>query len=291
MKIIGVLSNKNYREFLNACPFVDAWIINIEGFSYSHFNNFSTDSLDELFKFQDYKYIINLEKIYSENELEKVQNLIKKFKKYNNVYFSYSDFGTLELLKDEEVNRTIYHASTMVTNLRDAEIAVEENHLLILGKEISYEEICYIDQKISKKIGIDAFGKFPIFYSKRHLLTTYFNYRKYEKSPNELDYSLVEEFRDDEYPITESDETLVYEPFFYILGSELKAFKNIEWIVIHSEFLSDEIYLKILKEYYEYVNNNFNCLNKQQLEDNISNYVSTYKGKLSEKTILRKGEK
>ena len=291
MKIIGVLPNKDYNKLFNNCPFVDAWIVNIDGLSFSHFNNFSFNELEELFNFQDKKYILNLEKIYSENEISKVQNFIEKYKTYHNVYFSYSDLGTLQMLNDAHVKNTIYHSSTMITNLEDAEIAIAENQLFIMGKEISYDEICYIDSHLPKKIGIDAFGKFPIFYSKRHLLTTYFNYRKYQNLPNDLNYSLVEEFRDDEYPITEQEETLVYEPFFYTLGSELKNFSMIEWIVIHSEFLSSDTYEIILKLYYKFIKNNFACQNGLTIEENISMYVPTYKGKLEEKTILRKGEK
>lgn len=291
MKIIGVLPNKNYNNFFNNCPFVDAWIVNIKGLSFSHFNNFSVKELEELLNFQDKKYILNLEKIYSEDEIIEVQKFIKKYKKYHNVYFSYSDLGTLQMLNDEGVKNTIYHASTMITNLEDTEISIEENQLFIMGKEISYDEICYIDNHLSKKIGIDAFGKFPIFYSKRHLLTTYFDYRKYQNLPDELNYSLVEEFRNDEYPITEQEETLVYEPFFYVLGSELKSFSKIEWIVIHNEFLDNDVYEKILKLYYEFLTNDFVCQNGLSIEENISMYVPTYKGKLEEKTILRKGEK
>ncbi len=294
MELIGVLPNHATNQILMECPFVKKWIISIASLSYYHFNNFTLLEAEEIIKNHienaNLEFIINLEKVYTEDELNKVQELIKIFNEYSNVYFSYSDFGTYQLLIDEKCDRIIYHSSSMVTNLMDTLIATQENSLFIMGKEISKDELIYIDQHLPKKIAIDAFGKFPIFYSKRHLLSNYFKFRGYENNPTDLDYTLVEEFRSEEYPITEQDETIVYEPFFYILGSELSEFKNIGWLVIYPTFLDLLTYTKILTIYQAYIDNDFTQIEGETIEEKIGHMVPLYKGKLTEKTILRKGQ-
>lgn len=301
MEIIGILpfsEEKNgWQKIINECFFINNWIINIEKISFSHFNNYQVDQVIEILNVliesnTEKNIIINLEKIYSENELSEVEKIIKKFKKYSNVYYSYSDFGTYQLLLDAKIKRNIYHASTMITNYEDANLAIKENQLLIMGKEISREELAKIDHYLHKKIAIDVFGKFPIFYSKRMLLSNYFKYRKYDVLPNlsvsDRDYSLVEEFRNEEYPITEADETIVYEPFFYCLGSEINDFKKIGWITIYPQFLKIEEYIKILKIYQQYLDNDFQLIDGVSIEEKLSEIVPIYKGKLIEKTVLRK---
>ncbi len=286
MKIIGTLVKNDYIKLFKECSFVDTWFLNIEKISYSHFNNFRIEEIENILDNYHYKFIINLEKVYSEKELHLVKLIIVKFKNNDNVYFSYSDFGVLQLLLDEKVTRKIYHSSTMMTNSNDIEIALLENEKIIMGKEISLTELLEIDKKLTKKIAIDVFGKFPIFYSKRKLLSTYFKYRNYDYLPTDLDYSLVEEFRDDEYPITEQNETLVYEPYFYVLGNELKEFNNIDEIAIYPQFLDTNEYIRIIKLYHHFINHHFKI--EDSFDDSLN--VLYYKGKLTEKTILKKGE-
>lgn len=286
MKIIGTIITNDYEKLLNECSFVDTWFLNIDKISYSHFNNFTIQQVENILDNYDYKFIINLEKVYSEDELTIVKSVISKFKDNNKVHFSYSDFGILQLLTEENITRKIYHASTMLTNVKDIEIALLENEKIIMGKEISLNELLEIDKNLTKNIAIDAFGKFPIFYSKRKLLSTYFKYRNYDFQTTDLDYALVEEFRDDEYPITEQNETLVYEPYFYVLGSELKKFNHINEIAIYPQFLDVDEYIKILNLYHNFINNHFEI--EGPFEDSLN--VLYYKGKLTEKTILKKGE-
>lgn len=286
MKIIGTLVTNDYEKLLNECSFIDTWFLNIEKISFSHFNNFTIQEVQNILNKYDYKFIINLEKIYSEDELIIVKSVISKFKDNNKVYFSYSDFGILQLLTEENITRKIYHTSTMLTNTKDIEIALLENEKIIMGKEISLNELFEIDKNLTENIAIDAFGKFPIFYSKRKLLSTYFKYRNYDFLTTDLDYALVEEFRDDEYPITEQNETLVYEPYFYVLGSELKNFNHIDEIAVYPQFLDIDEYIKVLNLYHSFINNHFE--NTKPFEEYLN--VLYYKGKLAEKTILKKGE-
>ena len=136
-----------------------------------------------------------------------------------------------------------------------------------------------INNKLPRKAYIDAFGKFPIFYSRRNLISTYFEFRGINDNPKDLDYTLIEEFRNEEYPITEEDSFTVYDTAFYCLGDELKELQNIERVYLASNFLNLEDYNKIIDIY----------LKEENIDQEVSKIVDIYKGKLSEKTILIKG--
>ena len=122
-------------------------------------------------------------------------------------------------------------------------------------------------------------GKFPIFYSRRNLISTYFEFRGIKDNPKDLDYTLIEEFRNEEYPITESDNFTVYDTAFYCLGNELKELKNIEKVYLSSNFIDIDTYNKVIDIY----------LNEENIDKSVSSIVEIYKGKLTEKTILIKG--
>ena len=154
-----------------------------------------------------------------------------------------------------------------------------ENSNVILGKEISYEELKNINSNLSRKTYIDAFGKFPIFYSRRNLISTYFEFRGISDNPKDLDYTLIEEFRNEEYPITELDSFTVYDTAFYCLGNELQSLNNIDKAYLSSNFIDIDTYNKVIDIYINGVN----------IDESVSNLVEIYKGKLTEKTILIKG--
>ena len=141
-----------------------------------------------------------------------------------------------------------------------------------------------MNKKLSKKVFIDAFGKFPIFYSRRNLISTYFEFRGIEDNPKDLDYTLIEELRTEEYPITEDENFTVFDTAFYCLGNELKELNAMDTIYLASNFLTIEQYYKIIDCYLE-LNNNINY----NIDIEIEKIVPTYKGKLGEKTILIKG--
>ena len=268
---------KELPVFNNIC-----YLLGISKFSYNISETYSLCEIKEIIrnlKEHNNQIIINLEKIMYDEDLNELLPILKELEHFVD-YITYSDLGVFQLIKENNLNiKVIYHASTMITNLNDILFMLSENDNIILGKEISFEELLYIDSKLNKKVFIDAFGKFPIFYSRRHLLSTYLEFRNIDINPNDLDYSLVEEFRSENYPIVENDGTIVYESSYYCLGTELKSLNNIGCCYLSSNFISLDDYEKIINCY---LNDNYSDLA-------INEIVPIYKGKLSEKTILIKG--
>lgn len=283
MKIIAELMN---ADWLNQKLNVDIWIVGLKDHSFNCSSEYSVEELKNLLKLKSQIPIaLNLEKIYHNEDYEKLEKvfqtiLIDKFD-----YFFYSDFGMYYFLKEHNLaQKAIYHCSTMLTNYYDLEYALNENANVVLGKELSLVEITEIDAKLSRKIMIDAFGKFPIFYSKRNLLSLYFTYRDLSYNPKDNDYSLIEETRTEAYPICEKDGTIIFENKYYYFGLELLKFKNIEYALILGGFLTEAEYLEILSLHYQMYQTGLN------IDSKINDIVPTYQGKLTTKTVIRKAK-
>ena len=272
----------DYRKDL---PIIEnvKYLLGINDFSYNMPEVYELEELVDVVKILKEKnnvVIVNLEKIMYDKDLALLLPVLKVFEEINVDYITYSDLGVYQLIKDENISlKVIYHASTLITNLCDVKLMLEENDNIILGKEISFQELKKIDYGINKNVLIDAFGKFPIFYSRRHLLSTYLEYRKNDLNPKDFDYSLVEEFRAEDYPIIESDGTIVYEHSYYALASELKDLEHIECVYLSSNLIDLDDYSKVVNLY----------LSNEATDENLSQIVPIYKGKLTEKTILIKG--
>ena len=272
----------DYRKDL---PIIEnvKYLLGINYFSYNMPEVYELNELIDIVKTLKEKnnvVIVNLEKIMYDKDLALLLPVLKVFEEINVDYITYSDLGVYQLIKDENISlKVIYHASTLITNLCDVKLMLEENDNIILGKEISFQELKKIDYGINKNVLIDAFGKFPIFYSRRHLLSTYLEYRKNDLNPKDYDYSLVEEFRSEDYPIVESDGTIVYEHSYYALASELKDLEHIECVYLSSNLIDLDDYSKVVNLY----------LSNEATDENLSQIVPISKGKLTEKTILIKG--
>lgn len=274
--LVDLITKENIRTDVD-------YLIGLNNFSYNTLYKFQLEEVLEIISFLHCKNIVcgvNLEKIMFDQDLENLKNVLVLLEKASVDFITYSDLGVYQLVKELKLNiNTIYHASTLITNYHDIELILLENSNVILGKEISFEELKFIDHKLSKKTYIDAFGKFPIFYSRRKLISTYFEFREINDNPKDLDYTLIEEFRDEEYPITEEESFTVYDTAYYCLGNELKELNNIEKVYLSSNFISEEEYNKVIDIY----------LNEIDIDQNLSSFLKIYKGKLSEKTILIKG--
>lgn len=274
--LIDFINKENIRKDVD-------YLIGLNNFSYNVLQKYNLNEVLEIINLLHSKNVIcgvNLEKIMFDQDLNNLKDVLVELEKEKVDFITYSDLGVYQIIKELNLNiNTIYHASTLITNYYDIELMLLENYNVILGKEISYEELKLINNKLPRKAYIDAFGKFPIFYSRRNLISTYFEFRGINDNPKDLDYTLIEEFRNEEYPITEEDSFTVYDTAFYCLGDELKELQNIGSVYLASNFLNLEDYNKIIDIY----------LQEENIDQEVSKIVDIYKGKLSEKTILIKG--
>ncbi len=148
------------------------------------------------------KVFLNIDKIIHESELAELEEFMKEHSEVAGFY--YSDMSVFMLGKKLGlVDKLIYNPGTLVTSVKDAEFYLNLGiKRVCLSREITLEDILKFSH-LGKKVEVLIHGKLNMFYSKRKLLTNYFDFLGEDVVKSG---TLEEEIRDEHYPIIE-DET------------------------------------------------------------------------------------
>lgn len=262
---------------------VDGWIVNIFGLSCYYDHLYSLEEIESIVDIahrQNQKVYVNAKKIIHEQDIDKVTYLVKELEKIGIDYYIYGDVAFLEIVENLQIKaKLIYQVATYMTNKYDINEMLKDNNSVVVSTELSLEEMKEIVNDTPKELYLHAFGYYPIFHSRRELISNYLIYRNREID-SEANYDVVEELRKTHYPIEQNENGMVvYLDGAYNLTEELVFFENAMAILL-SKFISLEDYQKVLEIY---ANNG----NYQELE-NLNIVLS--KGLLYEQSILLKKE-
>lgn len=225
------------------------------------------------------KISINVMRLFHENDLERVLSFLHQINMEDIEYIFYTDLGLYQMLVAHGYqDKLVYDAHTYLTNASDVTEYARLNQNVVVSNQISVEELSTLLQAISKPVMIHGFGQSIIFYSRRKLLTRYFEYRHLKQKTQQMQYTLQEEFRTEQYPIVEkSFGTLIYEKGFYYLFEELNQLPHISHILIHCGTLNEKDFEIVVDSYVT-----------QQLELLHTLPLDLSKGIMKEHSVLRK---
>ena len=262
---------------------VDGWIVNIFGLSCYYDHLYSLEEIESIVDIahrQNQKVYVNAKKIIHEQDIDKVTYLVKELEKIGIDYYIYGDVAFLEIVGNLQINdKLIYQVATYMTNKYDINEMLKDNNSVVVSTELSLEEMKEIINDTPKELYLHAFGYYPIFHSRRELISNYLIYRNREIDL-EANYDVVEELRKTHYPIEQNENGMVvYLDGAYNLTEELVFFENATAILL-SKFISLEDYQKVLEVY----TNNGNYQELEKLNIVLS------KGLLYEQSILLKKE-
>lgn len=280
---------KDYQKLSNLAYI----LIGIKDLSLTPAATFDFDEIDtiieELNSFKkDVGIIVNAERLYTDQELLKAKNIIEKLKTKKIAYFTYSDFGFYQMMKDNFKYDLIYRAPTYLTNYYDINLQAENNSYVVASSEITKEELAEIDKQVNNDYIIDLFGRHACFYSKRKLLSMYFKYRNDSHNPYNDDYYIIEELRKEKQPIKEDETgTHIFSTSNQYLLEEIKNLKKAKYGIIHTIFLNKKQTKAVIKSYDEYLKTFDTEAFYKKLEENN---VAYYKGQYDKKSILLKKE-
>ena len=222
---------------------------------------------------------LNLEKIFDDEMLNKVLIDLKPYLKKID-FITFSDFGLFKLLKEAGFNNLIYRAPSYLTNVCDVKLYHELVDNVVLSSEITFDELKHIINNIDFVPFIDCFGLNPIFYSRRPLITNFFDYKNYHDDAKLTSYFIKEETRNKKQRIYEDDNsTTIYDDSYYYLDMELKQLDKDYKAIIHLPFMDFDNGKKIIDAY----------LNKTAINELELN-IPLGKGAYNNKLILRKEE-
>lgn len=293
MKIISSSRSFSFLKKTIKNDLISSYILGIENYSLFSEYEYNLNEIKEVIKYlkkHNKKVIIDIARLFHEEEMDSLINLIKKLNSYDVDYFMYSDFGVHYILEELGLlKKTMLYSNTYLTNVLDTKIYQEKNGMVVLSNQINSEELINIVKKSYDNKVVLAFGNALIMYTKRPLLTNYFKYRGVNKEGHKKTYSLQEEYRDDLYPIIENkNSTKIYDYGHFYLLDELKELGNTD-IIISGELLNNKEYMEVLNLYSSYINKNIES-NDVILEFEKNN-IKLHKGAYNKKLTLLKGVK
>jgi len=235
---------------------VAGWLIGVESLSSQGSAFFPIAKIPEIIaRAKEYNQFvaINAGRIFNDSELKKAEKILAKLKKWNIRYYFYTDLGFYELAKARKLP-LVYQAATYLTNSPDVNAFLDENESVVVAQEISKDELVTITKNAKKDVMVEAFGRLSIFYSKRKLMTNYFQYRAWGNDPKGSDYSIVEEKRSEHYPIEENESgTLIYSSHFYYLWEEIWELSHVSHLLIRTKWLDPALFDEVVSVYDAYL--------------------------------------
>lgn len=265
-KIIVIPSSLDHMYELTSYN-IDGFIVPIKNLSANQ--SFEVDYKDlELVidKIKNKEVILLINKMMHSSDIELLRKVLKKTSTLKVDKIMYYDNSVYMLSQELKINipLVIYQDHLNLSILSNKFYNDMGINYAYISSDITKEEIRDIKLNTKSKLFITAYGYVPIFYSRRYLLSNYFEYidKSYKKDVFYLD---------NEYPIKESDfGTIIYSNKIINLINELDNLDFIDYIVMDS-FNIDR------QEFNEMVNK---FINKDKVED-------TYTGFLDKKTIYK----
>ena len=144
MKLLGVINDNNYLDYLNNG--LDGIVLPLENFSVDYFKYYSIYDIEEYRKSTDKLLYVVINKMIFNNELDNLLNVLKRLEniKVDGVFFY--DLAILNLVKKNKINiNLIYNGTHMVTNSDTIklyyDLGVKEAYL---SNEITKDEVLNI---------------------------------------------------------------------------------------------------------------------------------------------------
>lgn len=164
------------------------------------------------------KIIIAINRMLHNKDIEKVKPILNKIKNTNISSILFYDLGILKLAKDININKELIigqeHLNASInTNNFYYKNGVNSTYIT---SDITKEELQEIKSNTPLSIYYTVYGKLQIFYSRRKLLTSYFEYIKKDMKDNT--YYIYD--KDKKYTIVEREYgTIIYSPLVNLINN------------------------------------------------------------------------
>ena len=285
-------SNDNLDLYLHQG--FDGFVIGIKKYS-SNFNNLvdynDLETIIEKIKKTDKKIFIALNRLYYNEEIESVKELVKKLQKLNIDGIGYTDLGLLNILNELNYDKEIIWLSNHLgTNSKTINFLEKRNvDMALLSTEINIDEILSIKKNTNIKIGVKLYGFLNMATSSRKLLSNYFEFIN-EKKDKDLYYFNVKG-NDDKFLIVEEKNTnfFTYKVLNGINYFPILLSNNIDFIFLDNYLLNEVKFYNVIEAYSSLRNapndkKFLEALNKVVIENT---FYDTFDGFLNKKTVVK----
>ncbi len=260
MKLIVEPINKNdlYTDI------VDGIILPIEDYSIGSTIYFSLEEIKEITNNTNIEVFINLNKNLMNEDISKVEKLLKELDKLNIKGIFYYDIALVKLKKDLNLKVDLIWSQThMVNNYRTCDYYYSKGvKYALLGKEITLEEIKEIITKSKITSMVEVVSIPHVAFSKRKLLTNF--YKDLKKEVNK-DILVEEKVSNSTYEVMEEDNGTSF--FLEKITNGTSIIKdlyeaNCEYIIFREYKIPD--FKELIIDTKEYIKGN--CLDNSYVE-------------------------
>lgn len=292
-KIFIPLPSKDNISFYLQQNF-DGFLIGIEGYSENYNNLVKLEDLEdtlESIKNSNKEIFINFNRLYYNNEVDSLKEVILKISKLNITGICYTDVGVLNILKDINYDKEIlWYSNHIGTNSKTINFLEKRGvSYALLSTEITLEEIINIKKNTNIKIGAFLYGYLNMATSSRKLLTNYFKYTNKDKDDNKC--TIKDKVKKDEYKVVETFNTN------FFTGKVLNGIKyfptlidnNIDFIILDDYMLNENDFYNIIEAFSSLRNakDDEKFVNSLNEVVKSNTYVETYDGFLGKKTVYK----
>ena len=260
MEYIVTLSSINHIEQLTLA---DAFLIGNKFFANrleTSFNQLEIKHIIKKCRLYGKKLYILINKIFSESELNKLQKYMVFLKEIKVDGLFFSDFAVFNIAKQLSIDHLLYFYHE--TFLRNSTDVLAYNQLgiprLIFSKDAQLVDITSLPVEKKSIAGLVVHGFFPIYYSKRKVLSHHFKFYKIKNISHSSLFYLKEKNRNDFYPLIENQAgTIIFNPkplSYYPFMQTLK--KHISFIIIDGLFEDFKTTQKTLNQYKQLIDAN-----------------------------------
>lgn len=249
--------------------------------------NKPTLSLEELKNIKDKNIFISIDKNIFNSDLPYLEKALKLIENLNLKGIFFYDLAVLSLSKRLNLKtKLIWNQDFLVTNYKTCNFYQKEGVKGAVLSPLLPEEIEEIRNNTNLELYVNIFGHQLMAVSKRHLLTSYFNYINKENNQNIKfmkektgTYPVIEEFYGTKF-LTKD----ILNGIRYL--NKLKEIK-IDYVILDSILIEKDTFSKILEYYKEAIYNDVTEERLLEMEQEINKIIPTSLEFFAKKTIYK----
>ena len=182
-----IIVKVNKLEDVYTLDNVDAYLLANRQFSYRFVESFCINKINKVRKYahdNNKKVYILVNKIFKDDDLEKLEVFLTKLKKANVDGIFFTDFAVFVLAeKLEMADKCIFYHETFLRNTYDI-LTYQESGIkkIICSKDMHLKDIKLLPKENKDSYGIICFGYIPLYESQRKILSHYISMNKLPKS-------------------------------------------------------------------------------------------------------------
>lgn len=201
-------------------------------------------------KLQNKKLYVLVNKLFYDGDLLRVKKYLEQLILLNVDGIYFSDFSVYMLAQElNMLDKLFFYHETFLRNSKDIETYQQLGiNRIVISKDMHIDDILSLT---NNNYGIQVFGYFPIYYSKRRLLTSHAKKHKLIIDTKTNDLMIKEVTRDEYHHILEKkDYSVIYSANVLCYIEEMNFLKNkFKFIIFNSLFLDKNFVAQVIKEF------------------------------------------